>query len=236
MAYAPSIPSFGGLTVNRATAAGATAFATMVRPYTPDGLPVQSGQKAPGRIHLTSLLYESPAARHNIALMRPLNYTTFSAAAAASQAVVNITADPGNYASNYKYPVPAGWVQRTANNLIAGGDYVMYQCPDGTWVLDTVASVSTLAITMTTNVPTGGVLAGGLFYWFGIHSDTDPATGDAHLNFDAPIAASATVQTAFTDPANLWCVLHGGDPMVIYSSNITTQGYLQYGSGFYSRH
>src|SRR5579859_6570819 len=219
MAYSPSIPSFGGLTVNRKTATGGTAFAQMVRPYTPNGMTMQSGQKAEGRIHLTTLVYESPTTRQNIGLLRPLNYTTVASAALASQAVINITADPGNYASNYKYPVPNGWVQRTANNLIAANDYVMYQCPDGTWVLDTVSSVSGLAITMSNNVPTGGLLAGALFYWFGVVGDTDPATGDVHLNFDASPAASNTLTTIYTDPAGMWSVLHGGDPMVIYSNN-----------------
>ncbi len=125
---------------------------------------------------------------------------------------------------------------RTANNLIAAGDYVMYQASDGTWVLDTVASGSGTTPTLTTNLPTGGVKAGGLFYFFGVVGDTDPATADVHLNFDAPIAGSNTTVTTYTDPAGLFEVLHRGDPMVIYSSNGTTQGYLQSAAGFYSRH
>lgn len=218
MAYAPSIPSFGGLTVNRATAAGATAFATMVRPYTPDGLPVQSGQKAPGRIHVTSLLYESPAARHNIAIMRPLNFTTFSAAAAGGQAVVNIAADPGNYAINYKYPVPAGWVQRTANNLIAGNDYAMYQCPDGTWVLDTVASVSTLAITMTSNLPTGGLAAGARVWQMKAFGSTDPYTGEANYYLSPTVSAI----TNLSDIENGLISSHVKyAPILLYNANAT---------------
>src|SRR5258708_3059183 len=69
-----------------------------------------------------------------LTLMRPLNRTYFTADAAASQAVVNIAADPGDYPSGV----------RTADNVIAANDFVVYEAADGTFVLDTVSSVATL--------------------------------------------------------------------------------------------
>lgn len=114
------------------------------------------------------------ATAHLLTLMRPLNRTYFTADAAASQAVVNIAADPGDY--------PTGC--RTGDNVIAGSDFVVYECADGTYALDTVSSVATLAITLTNNVPTGGVKKGGFFWFYGIVTDTNPNDAQAHPRFD----------------------------------------------------
>jgi hypothetical protein len=244
---APLSPTFGTFCVGRKTAAGGTAFAQVIPPFSNQGGPgpgvtpnvlQNSGNTRQGVTHITTLIYDIGTTIHTLTMMRPLNYTTFSAAAAASQAVVNITADPGVYA-NYKWPLPNAQVAvRTADNPIAANDYAVYQAADGTWVMDTVASVSTLAITMTTNVPTGGVLTGGLFYWFGISTDTDPATGNPHVQFDAaPAAGSGTSRVTFGPDGNGGlCALHPGDPLIIYSPNTTAAGFLQLVAGYYSGH
>jgi hypothetical protein len=133
---------------------------------------------------ITGVFVKTSTTAHILTLLRPCNVTTFSAAAAASQAVVNITADPGAYS--------AAGTLATANNVIAASDFVVYEAADGTYVLDTVSSVATLAITLTTNLPTGGVLAGGKFWFYGIVTDTNPNNNQAHPRWNLD-ASTATV-------------------------------------------
>lgn len=237
--------TFSAFSRGRKTGTGGTPFAQFVPPYRPaSGAPVGTGSTADplvnrGIIHVTDFVYVVPTTAHLITVMRPLNYTTFSADAAAAQAVVNITADPGTYATAgvYKYPLPNGVsIPSTGNNVIAANDYVVFQTAAGQWVMDTVASVSTLAITLTTNLPTGGVLKGGLFYYFGISTDTDPATNEAHQAFDILAAGSGTATYTLQSQGgnNLWQTYHQGDPLIFYSSNATTAGFIELISGYYA--
>jgi hypothetical protein len=225
--------SLGGLiSPPRNTQTAATIIASPIVPFYDKAL-MASGVKVQGITHITTVCYTTGSTAHDVYICRPFNYTYFSAAAAASQAVVNIAADPGNYTSNWNYP-PFPGTPSTANNLIAGGDYVMYQRADGTWCLDTVASVSTLAITLTTNLLTGGVLQGGLFYWFGIPTDTDPNTGQGQPN--TLIAASQVRDKTWSDTTcGVVASLHDGDPMFFYSANPTVAGALEFLAGFYSK-
>jgi hypothetical protein len=175
---------------------------------------------------LVSLWYTCGSTAHYAAIMRPLNKTTVASAASASQAVINITADPGDYST-----VPGGGTVRTSDNGIAANDYCVYQCNDGTYVVDTVASVATLAITMTTNVPTGGVAAGAPFWFFGIHSDTNPQDAQAHPKYNL----YASVTTYLDNDAGFCGSIKGitsgmtgkGEPVIVYIDNATAAGYLE---------
>lgn len=133
-----------------------------------------------GYTRVTGVLTTTSTTAHILTLLRPLNRTYFTAAALASQAVVNIAADPGVYNAN---GTPA-----TGNNVLAANDWVAYQAADGTFVVDTVSSVATLAVTLTTNLPTGGVALGGLFWTFGLATDTNPNNNQAHPRWN--LAAS----------------------------------------------
>lgn len=137
--------------------------------------------------HLLHVAVTVGSTAHILSVLRPLNKTTTSAAAAASQAVINITADPGDFTGI-----------RTSDNVIAAGDYCVYQCSDGTWVVDTVSSVATLAITMATNVPFA-VSSGAPFWFFGIETDTNPNDAQAHPRYN--LAASSLVQYGSHDAA-----------------------------------
>jgi hypothetical protein len=235
----------------RKTATGGTAFTQFVPPFPgtsgaqPTGGPgilpgaPPTGVHTPGRgiIHVKNFQYIVPTTAHLVTIMRPLNWTYLTANAAASQAVVVIANDPGAYATagNYRYSLPNGQtIPSTANNLIAASDYVMYQATAGQWVLDTVASVSGLSITLTNNVPTGGTLANTPLYWFGVSTDTDPWTNEAHQQFDVLAAASNTANYSLSDSTGLWHTYHQGDPLVFYSSNATTAGFIELISGEYS--
>jgi hypothetical protein len=192
---------------------------------------VEPWKKAYTRI--SDLWYNAGATAHVITAMRPLYKVTTSAAAAAGQAVINISADPGNYSAIFTI--------NTANNLIAANDYVVYQTADGNYTLDTVSSVSTLAITMTNNVPTAGVLNGADFWWFGITTDTNPGDNQAHPQFDCP----ASGVTKFgSDPGEAvmgfigtiqglspvvpnWKINGQNEPMILQSNNATNAGTME---------
>lgn len=242
----PNIHTFGTFSRGKKTVAFGTVITQHVPPFRPTaGAPIGVGQTvsrgnvAPGITHVTDFVYDRGTTAHVITVMRPINYTTFAADAAAAQAAVVLTADPGalTTAGRYQYPLPNGQtVPAAAANLIGANDYVCYQAASGHWVVDTVASGSGTTPTLTTNLPTGGVKAGGLFYFFGITTDVDPATNEAHLQFDVLASSSGNERYAISSHNGLWSTLHPGDPLIFHSSNATATGYFELIAGCYSAH
>jgi hypothetical protein len=261
MAFSNDLP-FPTFSVGTITQTAGTAIVALIppwrgangvcMPYTCDARwkPNWVGPSGGAFTHLSSLVYSSTGTAHKVGVLRPLNWTVVAAAAAAAQAVINIYDDPGIYSTNYKYPTVGGVVaapqygggtqggtppSQVADHGIAGSDYAVYQVADGTWVLDTVASVSTLAITMTTNVPTGGVLKGAPFFYFGTVSINDPGTGLAQWQTNTAVTASRA-QLLNDVLAGSIQSNHPGDPMVFYSPNGSSAGALDEIAGFYARH
>jgi hypothetical protein len=187
---------------------------------------------------LTSVWYTAGATAHTLTVMRPLGKTFASAAAATSQAVINIERDPGAYSA-------IGTVN-TSNNAIAANDFCVYQTADGNYVLDTVSSVSTLAITMTTNVPTSTVLKGAPFWFFGIITDTNPNDNLAHpqytlpasittyLGSDAGEGVAGFVGTIPGLAITEWPLDGMNEPMILHSGNATNAGVLEKVSAIYT--
>lgn len=191
---------------------------------------------------ITDMWYTSAGTAHTLTVLRPLGKTYVSSAAAAAQKVINIAANPGTYSSYGTIDV--------ANNNIAANDYCVYQTADGTYTVDTVASVSSLAITMTSDVPTSGVAKYAPFWFFGITTDTNPADGLAHPAFST--TASATTKLG-SDPADVlggivgsiapppqmramtgWPLNGREEPLIVYSNNATATGTLEKVSVVYS--
>lgn len=181
-----------------------------------------------GFTRLSALRYLVGANDHQLTLMRPFNKVTFTADAAGAQAVVNISADPGNYSA-------LNPLCRTANNLIAANDFVVYRCADGTFVVDTVSSVATLAITLTANVPTGGVKSGDPLWFFGVAADVNPNNALANPIL---LGSATTTLTLVENEANclgtipdLGSGLSLGDgiyqPLILQSNNVTAAGFLE---------
>lgn len=182
------------------------------------------------RAKLTKLVYTCGATLHTITVMRALARTTLSAAAAAAQAVINLTRDPGAYAANATSDGRA--TPSVADNVIAANDFLLIAKPDGTWHFAQVSSVATLAITLTANVPTGGFAAGADVYFFGIITDTDPNTGAAHPILTL-IGGTSALTTLTGDGAPLVETVLQDSPMVIHSGNATNAGVLEQASGAY---
>lgn len=154
---------------------------------------------------------------HILTVMKPLGSTTLTADAAASQAVISIAADPGDYTG-----------YRTSDNAIAANDYVVLEMPDGTFVADTVSSVSSLDITLTTNLPTGGMKSGSTVWFYGIETDTNPFDALAHARYTLPASSTVVYGNA---PGEAICGFFGSnrreEPILLIIDNGTAASTLE---------
>jgi hypothetical protein len=126
---------------------------------------------------------------------------TTSAAAAAAQAVIDVTTTPRD---------PAG-------NAAAASDIVAYQCTDGTWEFNTIASVATKAITHNANLAKA-VASGAKYLIFGVVGD------GACLK----LKSTASVQKdwiAYAGPVLVHPYV--GEPFYVTIDNATNAGFLQ---------
>lgn len=128
-----------------------------------------------GYTTLTYLENKVAATAHILTVMKPLGYTTIAAANAVtgSDTTWVLTADPGDY---------TGWC--IGDNAIAANDWLVLELDDGTMLVDTVSSVSSLTMTMTTgtsSVQTAAAL--NRVFFFGIETDTNPFDGLAHARY-----------------------------------------------------
>jgi len=130
--------------------------------------------------------------------------TTASAAAAAGQKVLNVTDAPKD---------PAG-------NATASGDVIAYQLSDGTWQFDTVDSLSTKAITLTTNIGTAAVLEGAKVRIFGVIADG--------AVFTLTLTASGAPNSWGDGGDPIIVCPYVGDPMVVQIDNATNASVLEH--------
>lgn len=160
------------------------------------------------RLALLTLSYLSAATAHTLSFMYAKDHASYagssrntaSAAAAAAQAVINVTTTPRD---------PAG-------NAAAASDIVAYQCTDGTWEFNTIASVATKAITHNTNLAKA-VASGAKYLIFGV-------VGDA-----ACLKLTSTASVEKTWQANGAPVLvhpYVGEPFYLTINNATNAGFL----------
>ena len=194
------------------TAAAGTAITSLVPPA--GGL----------KTKVTLFKYTPVTTAQSLAFMRVLGATKLSAAAAAAATTVVLARDPGAYAANATadgQPVPS-----VANNLIASGDYLAIQKPDGTYYLVvagtcTVNADGTVTVASMT-VPTGGLVAGAIVYWFGVAADTDPRTNEAHPAWNSGTAAITYGDGSYTVVESN----RVAEPVLFYSPNATNAGTL----------
>lgn len=196
---------------------------------------------------LLSILYTVGTTAHTLTVLREKARTTTTAAAAGGQAVINLAADPGKLLKG-----PNGTASSVADRGIAANDWLAFELADGTFWFDQVASVSTLAITLQTNLPSGTaltnpVLAGAVVWFFGLPGDQNPldvatvtskgatptATASAHPVFDAFAAASGTQQItlggiASEDVAGLCRSPVPYSPILVQSNNATVAGTIEH--------
>jgi hypothetical protein len=229
------------------TASAGTAFAAYVPPHRGAGGAAMMQKVVGGRpnwagglyTHVESAVYVAGSTAHDLVFMRPMNYAVVNGDVAANGTVVNVLTDPGAYSTAFKFQLPpeaAGLEATAADNGIAANDYVLVQLRDGTWHMSTVASVSSLAVTLNTAVPNvtgGGVEDGSILWFFGVASDTNPRTGRAHT----AVITTASARTEIVGAKHGISVpsLGAGEPFILYSANASNQGWLASVAGRYDR-
>lgn len=159
---------------------------------------------------LSRMIYTPVTTAQVLTFLRPFGRTTVNGAAAAGQAVVNLTADPGVTPQNTLTP----------SNPIAANDLIAIREKDGITRFYKVSSVATLAITLTGNL-VAGCLGGEKVWDFGIVSDTGE-DGQPHQNINSGTAA-LTLQDS---DSGVLASLTQDDPILFDSPNATTAGTL----------
>lgn len=188
-----NIPVFGGNGLGQKTATAGTEILHLVPPL----------KNAYTR--MTRLAYRAGATAHNLTAMRPLGTTTLAANAAASQAVIVLSAQP------------------QAGNNVAAADYLAWEAPDGTVRFGKVSSATGLSITMTANLAVA-VVAGAKVWFFGAITDLVPQTGEAHPIF----SGVASVTTVYSDTsAGILATFGKYEPILVHSGNATNAGFLE---------
>ncbi len=224
-----AIDAFGFSFNGKKTANANTAYTVLIEPYgAPSCLTV-----------LEFLQITNSTTAQTMTVLRPLSAQSLpgssggrcscylTAAAAASQAVININQDPGVFTA---YSYPGGAAPRTANNVIAGSDYVAFQYPDGTWAVDTVSSVTSLAVTLTNTLATGGLAVGAPVWFFGVTTDTNPYNAIAHPAYTIP---ASTVINFGSEGWPFVATLGLAEPLLVYVNNATAASVLERASGAY---
>lgn len=164
--------------------------------------------------YVTKLSYKAGSTQHALALMRKVSETTLSAAASAAQAVIALTADPGT----------------SSTGGIAAGDHLAVKKPDGTWHHGIVSSVSSLNITLTANVPTGGFADDARVIFYGAPGDSDhtektyAGLASATNNFPPDGGDAVLIRSLGVD-----------EPVIFSSDNASNAGFLLELSAAYSR-
>lgn len=149
---------------------------------------------------VSTVAYTNLGTAHVLTALVPLGRTTLSAGAAASQAVINLVADPG---------------VGTAAGVIAANDYVVLENDDGSCALHKVSSVASLAITLTANLATA-ISAGKRVWFLGVIGD--------HATRQWALAASAT--TTLADALAGIVAAGREEPLVLNSGNATNAGII----------
>jgi hypothetical protein len=181
---------------------------------------------------LTTIRYNVGTTAHTLTVMKPQGVTTLASVAASGQADVVLTADPGAAPQRLG---PNNTASQLATNLIAANDYVAFEMPDGTFYFDTVASVASLTITLTNNLPTNGIAVGAKCWFFGVAGDSDPFTGQAFYPLIVTAAGSGTVTRQWQDKMNgVVSSNRPYEPLLLHSDNGTTAGKFDLVNAVYS--
>ena len=174
-----------------------------------------------GIARITGWSYTCAGTPHTVTFMRPVATTTATAGAAAAQkdvvvASVNSMKDSSGAAEN-----------------LAAADYVVYQTTGGGYELNTVASFSTLTVTLGTNIAVA-IASGSTIWIFGeVGRAVHPTfLTVASINNDL---SDARLQAGLPAQADLHNQRSGvGDPLIVHSDNETAAGILRYATGVYA--
>ncbi len=212
---------------------------------------------------IDKIVYTTGNTGHVVMVLRPLNFTFTTVAAAPNTNSLTLALDPSKFSTNMMYgligtPVgrggsvaaPGSWPLSTSDLTMTLGDYVVLQLSDGTWLLDTVTSFNTttkvliLATALPApTVPSGGntvnaVLVNTPVFYYGpgggtITTELDPNTGAVQPQTKT-ILSTNRIDLLPDYQCGTIAALHPGDPLVFYSPNTTAAGILDALLGYYS--
>lgn len=160
--------------------------------------------------HTLCFMYAKDAAAYPGSSRNTINGAT-AAHTLSGQAVIDVDTAPRD---------PAG-------NAAAGSDVVAYQLTDGTWEFNLITSISTKAITLTSNITGVDAGAGGVaiadgspFLIFGVVADA------SYLAL--PLTASVVNSWGATAGGSGLVLVHPyvGEPFYVYDANASNAGFL----------
>jgi hypothetical protein len=168
---------------------------------------------------LTKVLYRAAGTAHSVTVMKELDRTTLSAATAGGASVINLTDDPGT---------------GTVAGAIAADDYVVVELDSGGAFACKVASVSSLAVTLSEVLPSAA--AGGRTVWFlGAPEDhaSEQQTGQqtTGLSFDAPaseLTDRGDAAAGLCSSPSIW------SPLLVHSDNVAAAGQFEQVTAVYT--
>lgn len=192
-----------GLNIRGAVTYGSLsiAFGTVINIFVPPRVGLYT--------RVIEAVYTAAGTAHTLTFLRPIGMTTTTVAGATGQAVLTLTAQPAiSYGG--------------AANDVAANDWMAWENSDGTFSFDKVASVSGLAITMTSNLPKA-VIAGAKVWFFGIITDVN-IDSYAHPRNPAPASATTNIINTSLTGIGVASTLRQYEPMLVQSNNITATG------------
>jgi hypothetical protein len=233
-----STPIFGRRSYGKVSATANTAYTLLVEPMSPFAY-----------TYIEFAQFTTQTTAHYITVARPLSNTTtgsvspapvpcscyLTSATAVSTAVFNVNQNPGVFTA---YNFNGTFVPRTANVTVSSGDYVAYQYPDGTWEVNTVSSISTLAITMNNNISSALALPAGtpIFYFGAVITTvaTNPYDALKHPQFNLYAPSNPTTINFGSEGYPWMGSFNKGQPLLIYCNNITSASTLERLTAAYS--
>ena len=166
---------------------------------------------------INNLIYTSGSTAHTISILRPVATTTADTTTASGGTIINVTSAVTMKAPNSITP-----------ELITAGDYLAWVDSTGKFQFDTVFGVASNALTMTATL---SISAGQTIWIFG---ELARAT---HLTFSPPVSATTVMPLAAQGgiPGQLDSNSRAGvgDPLIVYSTNVTAAGTIVSVSGEY---
>lgn len=157
--------------------------------------------------YLTKAAYTAGATAHTLTVMRAASHATVTSAAAASQAVVNVSVA----------------LTDGGGNAAAANDYVVVRQTDGSWHTSTVASVASLAYTLNDNFGVGAAVGADVFC-YGV-------VGDTYHSARHTFALASGGQTVLPSGDALTVLVRGkfqGAPLITSVNNATNAGTMDY--------
>lgn len=157
----------------------------------------------------------------SVTVMLPIGRAKIAQNAAASQTVIKLDREPG-----------------PSSNALGANDTLVIRNDDSSVFIGKVSNGIYSQMNLTTSL-SANLTAGNDVWFFGLKTDTDPVTGEAHQNFTASALTTITYPPSGC-PAAFVSSTHGSDEPIVLDSNNTnsaasTTSYFDFASFGYAK-